>query len=223
MSYDDYDDWDAGREEYELEIENRAIEEFQSGRLQSFYKANKDLALKPINMRKEAVLVLEKSPSAAMVLAVASIEVGFKAIIVRPIISGLVHEESLASLVTDVFVKGAKEDGALAIVYQVLKKYASIDLRAITLANHGKSYWMELSEARKLRNAVLHKAETCSSEDAEHVIELADYLWNVIFVEIIESVGLHSHDNQTVCGEHKSLCDGRAMMKEMERLRELRH
>jgi hypothetical protein len=219
MSFDDEYDW--GRDEYEMEIANRAIEEFQTERLQSFYKDHRELALKPIHLGKEARLVLEESPSAALVLATASIEVGFKSIILRPIISGLVHEESLASLVTEVFVKSAKQDGVLKIVYQVLKKYASIDLQQMTLPQHNKPYWMEITEAQELRNGVLHRAEACSKQDAERVIELAEYLWNAIFLDVIKSLGLHTHDNQRICEHHETICASRAMMEKIRQSGEL--
>jgi hypothetical protein len=157
----DYDDWqESAREEYEFEIGKQAVEEFQTERLQSFYKDHTDLAVKPIQMAKEARSILQQSPSAALVFATVSIEVGFKAIILQPIISGLVHEESLASLVTEMFVKNTRQDGVLKVAHQVLKKYASIDLLAITLPNHKKSYWGELDEAQRLRNVIVHRAES---------------------------------------------------------------
>jgi hypothetical protein len=215
------DEWEYAQEEHELEMATRAVEEFQTERLQSFYKDHMDLAIKPVQMAKEARSVLEQSPSAALALATASIEVGFKAIILRPIISGLVHEESLAALVTDVFVKSAKQDGALKIVYQVLKKYASIDLQQIILPKHAKSYWLEIGEAQEFRNGVLHRAEMCSRRDGERVVELAEYLWNVIFLEIIKSLGLHTHDNQRICDQYESTCEARARIEQLKRRGEL--
>jgi len=213
--------WDHAREEYEMEMATRAIEDFQAERLQSFYKEHLDLALKPIKLWKESKSVLEQSPNAALVLATASIEVGLKSIIVQPIISGLVHEESLASFVTEVFIKGAKQDGVLKIVRQVLMKYASKDLQQITLPDHKKPYWTELGEAQELRNRVVHRAEACSKEDAERVIELADHLWSVIFLELIKSLGLHTHDNQTICGEYESTCEAKARIEAMHQAGQL--
>jgi hypothetical protein len=46
--------WDHAREEYEMEMATRAIEDFQAERLQSFYKEHLDLALKPIKLWKES-------------------------------------------------------------------------------------------------------------------------------------------------------------------------
>jgi hypothetical protein len=219
MSFDDDDDW--RRDDYEMEIGSQAVEQFQTERLQSFYKEHKDLALKPIRMAKEARSVFEQSPSAALVLAVVSIEVGFKAIILRPIISGLVHEESLASLITEMFVKNTKQDGVLKVVDQVLRKYASIDLKGIILPTHAQSYLSEVTEAQELRNGILHRAEMGSKEDAQRIIELAEYLWNVIFLEIIKSIGLHTHDRQTVCDQYEGACEARARIEEMEQRGEL--
>lgn len=216
MSYDDY--YDDGRDEFIEQIGQDAIANFQTERLQSFYKKHGDLALQPMYMRNEAKSVLEKSPSAALVLAMASIEVGFKGIIIEPIISGLVHEESLASLVTETFMKSARHDGVLKIVDRVVKKYASIDLRAVALPQHSNTYLAEVGEAgkaQKLRNAVLHKADLCSRDDTERVIELADYLWDVIFLEMIKGLGLHTHDNQTVCEHYQSKCDSLALIEKL--------
>ena len=94
-------------------------------------------------------------------------------------------------------------------------KYASIALQQITLPDHKKPYWTELGEAQGLRNRVVHGAEACSKEDAERVIELADYLWNVIFLDVIKSLGLHTHDNQMICGEYESTCEAKARIEAM--------
>jgi hypothetical protein len=180
----DWDDW--ARDEYELEMANRAVEEFQIDRLQSYYKAHSDLAEKSIGKLDAARALSPVSPNAALVLAMTSLEVGFKSIVVRPIMTGLVHNESLSEFVTEVFVKSAKPDGVLEMVGRVLKEYASIDLQNVIVGNHKKSYWEEMTQWRKVRNAVLHRAETCSKEDAARVIELADYLRGVLFPELLK-------------------------------------
>jgi len=119
------------------------------------------------------------------------------------------------------FVKNAKQDGVLKVVDQVLKKYASIDLQKITLPKHNKSYWIEVGEAQDLRNGILHRAEMRSKEDAQSVIELAEYLWDVVFLEIIKSIGLHTHDKQTVCDQYEGTCEARARIEEMKKKGEL--
>ena len=160
--------WDHAREEYEMEMATRAIEDFQAERLQSFYKEHLDLALKPIKLWKESGSVLEQSPNAALVLATASIELaGLKSIIVQPIISGLVHEESLASFVTEVFIKGAKHDGVLKIVRQVLMKYASKDLQQITLPDHKNHTGRSLAKRKSCAIALFTGLRACSKQDAD--------------------------------------------------------
>ncbi|MGA2336744.1 MAG: hypothetical protein ABSG08_15360 [Terriglobales bacterium] len=210
----DWDDW--ARDEYELEMANRAVEEFQIDRLQSYYKAHSDLAEKSIGKLDEARALLPVSPNAALVLAMTSLEVGFKSIVVRPIMTGLVHNESLSEFVTEVFVKGAKPDGVLEMVSRVLKEYASIDLQNVIVGSHKKSYWEEMTQWQKVRNAVLHRAETCSKEDAGRVIELADYLWVVLFPKLLKSIGLHTHDNKQVCEHDHSYCESIEMLKKLE-------
>jgi hypothetical protein len=216
MSYDDYDDsWDAGREEYEADVAQRAVEEFQTERLQSYYRDHRDLAMKPVEKLDQARSILAASPNAALVLAVSSIEVGLKAIVMRPIMSGLVHAESFSELITEMFVKSSKADDVLKIVNRLLKEYASIDLQTMKLANHRMTYWQEIGRGQEKRNAILHRAENCTREDAEGVVELADYLWGTIFPALLNGVGLHTHDSKSVCDHPISYCDSVRLAKDL--------
>lgn len=129
--------------------------------------------------------------------------------------TGLVHNDSLSNFITDIFVTSAKHEDMLKVVNRVLKEYASIDLQNVKLQEHGRSAWEEIIHGQKIRNAVVHRAELCSRADAEIVIGLADYIWTGIFPKLLENIGLHTHDNRTVCVENKeSYCDHR---EEIER------
>lgn len=218
MGYDDYDDyWDAGREEYEADVAQRAIEEFQTERLQSYYRDHRDLAMMAVGKLDQARAVLSVSPNAALVFAMSSVEAGLKSIVVRPIMSGLVHTESFSELVTEMFVKSSKAEDILKIVNRLLKEYASIDLQTMKLANHRMTYWQEIGRGQRKRNAILHRAENCTSEDAERIIEIADYLWESIFPALLKGVGLHTHDNRSVCEHPISYCDSVQLAKDLGR------
>jgi hypothetical protein len=200
----DEDDW--GRDEYELEMANQAVEEFQSERLQSYYRNHIDLAQKPFDLLDEARKAFDHSPSAALVLAMSSIEVGFKSMVLRPIMAGLVHNDSLSDFITDVFVTSTKHEDMLKVVNRVLKEYAAIDLQSLKLDKHVKTVWEELIQGQKIRNGVVHRAELRAKADAEMLIDLASYVWTVIFPRLLENIGLHTHDNRTVCIQDKSYC-----------------
>jgi hypothetical protein len=143
----DWDDW--ARDEYESEMAQQAVEEFQTERLQSYYRQHLDLAANSVGKLDEARSVLSVSPNAALVFAMSSIEVGWKSIVVRPIMSGLVHTESFSEFITEMFVKGSKADDVLRIVNRVLKEYSSIDLQTTKLAHHRTTYWQEIGRAKK--------------------------------------------------------------------------
>jgi hypothetical protein len=211
----DWNDW--ARDEYESEMANQAIEEFQTERLQSYYKDHPNLAEKSVGKLEEARSLFPISPNAALIFAMSSIEVGFKSILVRPIMAGLVHNESLSEFITEAFVKGSKPDSVLEVVNRVLKEYASINLQNTTLAKHKKTYWDEIIQGQKTRNAILHRAESCTEQDAETIIDLANYLWGVLFPALLKSIGLHTHDNTKVCENSASYCESVELMKRLEK------
>jgi hypothetical protein len=186
MSVDE-DDW--ARDAYELEMANHAIEEFQAERLQSYYRDHTNLAEKPYDLLGEAQKVFDQSPSAALVLAMTSLEVGFKSMVLRPIMAGLVHNDSLSDFITDIFVSNTKHEDMLKVVNRVLKEYGSIDLQQVKLEKHLKTAWEEIIQAQKIRNGVLHRAELCSRTDAEIVVDLATYIWTVAFPQLLENIG----------------------------------
>jgi hypothetical protein len=207
----DWEDW--ARDEYEMDMANRAIEEFQTEQLQSYYREHLDVAERPIGKLDEARSLLDCNHDAGLVFAMTSIEVGLKSILVRPIITGLVHNESLSEFITDLFVKSAKPDGVLEVVNRILKEYASIDLKTVSVSGHKKSYWEEFLQAQKSRNAILHKAEVSTKAEAEKIIELAAHLWNDLFPAILKSIGLHTHNNRTICEHDLSYCESVESLK----------
>ncbi len=77
-----------------------AIAEFKAARLRSFY-----LAAPAAAALAEARLLCPSHPSACVVFAAIAIEVGIKAVLLKPIVFGLLHSESVASLVTDLVIQ----------------------------------------------------------------------------------------------------------------------
>src|SRR5262245_31974243 len=102
MSYDEYDaqtdaPWGAASEALYPEHFERAVAEFTSERLQSFYLAHRDVARAPLGALSKARGLLGNHPEAALVFAAIAVEVGLRAAVLRPITYGLVHNEDLAA------------------------------------------------------------------------------------------------------------------------------
>ena len=102
--YGRFDDFMADEAMYEAMQEDlypQAIEEFQVERLQSYYADHRDLMAGPIRFVRNSKELLGDHPTFSLVAAVVAIEVGIKAGLLRPIVHGLVHQVSMADVLTD--------------------------------------------------------------------------------------------------------------------------
>lgn len=156
---------DIAREEaYEHlaeEIAQQAIDEFTSARLRSYYLAHPDVAVGAISLYLEAKTLIALSPSAALVLFVTSIEVGLKVALLKPVVYGLVHNESVAELVSNLAVKHNGFDRFTGLLSRLLREYGKIDFEAFTIEGHPKALWEEFNGLQSARNGVLHRADAC--------------------------------------------------------------
>src|SRR2546426_4262150 len=104
-------DWyDAGADDYaaeqymaELYEEHRkeALEEFTAERLQSFYVANPNLAMPAQQALADARTLRDVNATAALVFGAVAMELGIKTLLLKPVVHGFVHQDSAASLITD--------------------------------------------------------------------------------------------------------------------------
>jgi len=85
------------------EHREQAIEEFTAELLQSYYRSNGLLAKPAFDALVEARNLIKTSITAAFVFSAIAMEVALKETLLKPIVHGLVHAGSVASLVTDSF------------------------------------------------------------------------------------------------------------------------
>ncbi len=74
-----------------------AVRVFTTERLQSYYVQHPELAVPALNTLGYAQSLMPTYPQAALVFAVSATEIIVKDVFLRPIVSGLVHSEDLAS------------------------------------------------------------------------------------------------------------------------------
>ena len=106
-------DWEEARREayYDELVEEilhdhkeEIIEEFQEGRLASYYIANPEIAAPAKRFQRQAEALVDSNSSAALVLAFAAAEYFIKTVFLKPVVSGLVHDEKVAELVASIVV-----------------------------------------------------------------------------------------------------------------------
>ena len=172
------------------QISKEAIDQFTFDRMRSYYVNNRSLAIKVVAVFREAECLQAASPSAATVLFTTAIELGLKVALLKPVIYGLVHNESVADLVSDLSVKHNGFDRFKPLLARVLSEYGGIDFNAFTIEGHKETMWEEITVLQDARNAVVHRGELASPETAQLAKEVATMIIGNYFVSVISGLGL---------------------------------
>jgi len=172
------------------QISKEAINQFTLDRMRSYYVNNRSLAVKLVAMFREAESLQVPSPTAATVLFTTAIELGLKIALLKPVIYGLVHNESAADLVSDLAVKHNGFDRFKPLLARVLAEYGDIDFNAFTIEGHKKTMWEEITLLQDARNGIVHRAEFASSETAELAKQVAAKIIGNYFVSILHRLDL---------------------------------
>jgi len=172
------------------EISQQAIDEFTSARLRSYYLAHPDIAVGAVALYREAKTLVSLSPSAALVLFVTSIEVGIKVALLKPVVYGLVHNESVAELVANLAVKHNGLDRFNTLLARLLREYGQIDFETFTIDGHSKSLWQEFTILQNARNGVLHRAELATPELASLAQDVAVMILGNYLNSVLRGLGM---------------------------------
>ena len=202
MSYDE-----AAREQYldDLYEEHRkeAIEEFTFERLSSYYSENKQLAKPAFEALSDARELSAFNPTASLVFASIAMEVSLKAILLKPIVYGLVHTDSVASLITNLALAHTGMDRYKKLLLHLLRDHSGVDLDTFTRSGSNKTLWWEISEIQTARNAIMHRAEKGSPEMAQLALAVASEIIDHIFPDIVGRMGFHLHDGYRICSDQR--------------------
>lgn len=172
------------------EISSEAISEFTLERLRSYYVQNPHLARKVYSLYSEALAVADHSSTAALMLFTSVIEVGLKTTLLKPVIYGLVHNDAVADLVSDLVVRNNGIDRFHKILSLIMREYSDIDVETFRITGHTKTIWDEISTVQKARNAVAHQAETATQEVATLAEDVASVIINDFLKGVLLDLGL---------------------------------
>ncbi len=185
---------DAYEENYE-----RAIEAFTSERLQSYYLKQSELAVPALNSLSHAKELLNPFHKAALLFAVTATELTVKNVLLKPIISGLVHTEDLAAFIADLTTTHTGMDRFHKLLTGILAEYGGAELKTLKRNGSSKTLWEEMSVVQGARNAVAHRGENSDPATAILSISVAETLLDEIFPRILKNLGLHLHEPITIC------------------------
>ncbi len=135
-----------------------------------------------------------------IMIAAIAMEVALKATLLKPIIYGLVHTESVATLITNLTISH-RMDRYEDLLFKILKDHGKIDFKKFKRDGSSTFLWKEIKSFQLLRNDIMHKAETAKSADCQLAIGVASALLETIFTQLLKEMGFHLHDDYRICND----------------------
>lgn len=185
------------------EHKEQAIEEFTAELLQTYYRSNELLAKPAFDALVEARNLMQTSITAAFVFSAIATEVALKETLLKPIVHGLVHAGSVASLVTDLVMGHRSMDRYKDLLLQILREHGGVDLLSYMRSGSGKNIWQEIKSVQTKRNHIVHSAEVASEEETSLALSVASTILETLFPSVIRKMGLHLHDGYRICADLK--------------------
>jgi hypothetical protein len=180
MSYDEHDAamddfYDRMSEELFPEHKEIAIEQFIEERMQSYFLKNPNVIHPAIESSNHAGDLLQVSPSSALVMYTTAIELYLKAVLLKPVLYGMVHNENIAGLIIDFSVGQSGFTRYNKLLTALCIHAADIDLSTIK-GMRGKPILKEAEEVQSIRNKVVHQGyrvkenEICQAKNIAYLM-----------------------------------------------------
>lgn len=204
MSYDDYDAalddfYERVGEELYPDHKAQAIQEFTADRLKSFYVEQPDVMLPAVRAYREAKTLQSLDHHAPVVVfSVTAIEVFLKTTLLKPVIFGLVHHESLASIVVEHTLGQTGFDRYKTLLSRLFADLAEIDLAHVKRDGIESPLLDEVLSLQKLRNKIIHQGQHCSKEEATHSLAVTSAVFSKIVLPMLGALGLEVHEKGAI-------------------------
>ena len=198
LALDDAFERQGTAEDWERHI-SEAVGYFVDGRLRSYYVQHPDVAQKALGaLSYSKDLLTQGQARAAVVFAVSAIEIGYKAALLRPIVSGLVHTEGLAEGVMILATGHTGIDRFFDLLTAVLDEFGSVDLKTFVRSGAKRRFWDEMKEASALRNDIIHKGDDVTLDAAARAVDVAEALLYAILPEVLHTLALELKSGRVV-------------------------
>ncbi len=184
--------------EYEATIENfyerisdelypnhkeQAVDEFIEERMYSYYIANPNIIQAPLDCYHHANDLLQVSPQCALIMYTTSIELYLKSVLLKPILYGMIHNESIANMIVDSSIGQTGFSRYNKLLSTLCFHAADIKLSEIKGMDN-KPILTEAEEVQKIRNRVVHQGYRATVKEMGKARNIA----NLILLEVVEPV-----------------------------------
>lgn len=188
MSYDEHDAamddfYDRMSEELFPEHKAIAIEQFIEERMQSYFLKNPNVIHPAIESSNHAGELLQVSPSSALVMYTTAIELYLKAVLLKPVLYGMVHNENIAGLLVNFSIGPSGFTRYNKLLTALCIHAAQIDLASIK-GMKNKSILKEAEEVQFIRNKVVHQGYRVTEAELGQAKNIA----NLMLTEVVEPV-----------------------------------
>ena len=184
-------------------IRNWPLRNLQSNVCNLIYLENRFIAKAAIDSLARSKILISINTTASFIFSVIAIEVGLKSILLKPIVFGLVHTESVAELIANLSISHTGMNRYRDLLLHVLKEHGGINFDSYKRRNSNKILWEEIQKLQKIRNKVIHRADTVEEGSANLALDVASEILEMIFPSVMEKMGLHIHDGFRICDDWK--------------------
>jgi len=185
------------------EHKEQAIQEFIDERLQSYYGEHRLLAKQAFGALTEAKKLIHTFATAAFLSSAIAVEVGLRETLVKPIVFGLVHTLSVASLITDMVLSRPDKKKYRDLLLHLLREHGDVDLYSHKRPDSRRPIWEEIMEVKKKRDLIVHQAQTATSDEANLALGVASTVIENFFPTVVGRIGLHLHEGFRICDDWK--------------------
>lgn len=192
----------------------QARAELRSDLLRSYYAAHPDIGRPAFAALEDARTLREISPAATLVRATTAAELGVKNLLLRPIVHGLVHSESLASAISQMVMSHQAVDRYEDLLVGILEEFGGINLRSFVRPGARVSFWEELKANQGVRNGVVHRGEVPTTSQRDSALAVSETILELLFPEVVGRLGFHLHGPDLCDDPHLSY----DLAKALERL-----
>ena len=169
----------------------QAIIEFTYERLRSYYLQHKDLLLPAGRTYKTAETLLQKQQFAAsLVFSASAIELFLKACLLRPVVAGLIHSESMADLFVESTLSQTGFKRYDKLLAGLFKELTQMELREVKRPEVSRSLLEEASALQEKRNAVVHRGAEISEVEAIEAFAISQAVFNQVLSVVLNELGL---------------------------------
>lgn len=222
-----YDEEDAARDQWlddlYREHKQEILSDLTGERMRSYFLANRHVAQPAFVTLNDALRLRDAGfVSPSFLFAAISIEVAVKAVLLKPIVSGLVHDSATSTLIADLAIGRNGLDQLRDLLFHSLSNIAGIDLKTFRRALGGEGLWTEIRSVQEIRNRVVHRAHIASAADAEAAIAIAQLVLNDVFPTVVRAVRLHVHEQGRVCDDWTCEHEGKLSAELIAKIRSYR-